>query len=102
MNRTGATFTFVELSAIGRDSRIELIEPSFEAGVALFETEALAEPQRDRVVVLPEEQRNKAVMRSAAPILSGTSRDVVISGTHSWHPFIIIDRERVQRVSSDG
>ena len=63
---TGATFTFVELSAIGRDSRIELIEPSFEAGVALFETEALAEPQRDRVVVLPEEQRNIASSKAIA------------------------------------
>jgi hypothetical protein len=54
------------LSAVGRDSRIELIEPSFEVGVALFETEALAEPQRDRVAVLPEEQRDIVSLKAMA------------------------------------
>ena len=50
----GATFTFVELSAAGRNLCIEMIESSFEGGVATFETEAFAEPRSNRVAVFPE------------------------------------------------
>ena len=64
---------------IGRDTRIELIVPSFEAGIALFETEALAEPQRDRVAVLPEEQRNIA---SSKAIAGKSKRDELDSSSN--------------------
>jgi len=51
----GATFTFVELSIAGRNPRIESIESSFEFRVAALEAETFAEPQSDRIAVLPEE-----------------------------------------------
>jgi len=50
-----ATLTFVELSIAGRNPRIESIESSFEFRVAALEAETFAEPQSDRIAVLPEE-----------------------------------------------